>query len=235
MLNRQQWKGMIFLLTPSYIFTQDFEPFHAYFLSKPHVRRTFQTDDFLWQPNEPFGRIHFILSGIAQNYVEHENGHRKIVSFHATGTVFPGYHEIDYKIESSLITVALSNMEVLEFTKAEFRTMFYENTELQAQVIDWFSKYVNLLLYETAPQEYNSSFLKLCNLLYLLLVSEAGKQTCLGCITQDAIADILGTSRVNLTRGLARLRSENIIHTERRKITVINPTALMEYCSLETL
>ncbi|CUH93942.1 hypothetical protein P22_0004 [Propionispora sp. 2/2-37] len=167
--------------------------------------------------------------------MEHENGHRKILSFHGSGTVFPGYHEQDYKIESTLITVTLSDMEVLEFTKAEFRRMFQQNPQLSAQVIDWFSKDVNLLIYETAHQEYNNSFIKLCNLLYLLLVNETGKQNHLNCITQDAIADILGISRVNLTRGLARLRKENIIITKRKQIEVIDPSALEKYCSLETL
>ncbi|MBP2652133.1 MAG: transcriptional regulator, Crp/Fnr family, partial [Firmicutes bacterium] len=146
-----------------------------------------------------------------------------------------GYHEQDFKIEGALITVALCDMKVLEFTKAEFRSMFHHNPNLSAQVIDWFSRDVNLLIYETAHQEYNNSFIKLCNLLYLLLVNDAGKQNYINCITQDDIANILGISRVNLTRGLARLRNENIIITKRKQIEVINPSALKSYCSLETL
>ena len=60
-------------------------------------------------------------------------------------------------------------MEVLEFTKDQFRRMFEQNGELRARVVEWFATYTNLLLYDTAHQEYNSSFIKLCNLLYLLL------------------------------------------------------------------
>jgi len=112
--------------------------------------------------------------------------------------------------------------------------MFQQNSDLRTQVIDWFSSYANLLIYETAHPEYNSSFIKLCNLLYLLLVSESGKNQLDG-ITQDAIADILGTSRVNLSRGLARLRDEKIIITKRKKIVVIDHLALKNHCSLETL
>ncbi|MBP2653611.1 MAG: cyclic nucleotide-binding domain protein [Firmicutes bacterium] len=223
------------MLIPSYFFTNDFKQFYEYFLSQPHIKKSFKKGDYLWEPNKPFEKIHYIISGVAQNYLEHENGHRKILSFHGSGTVFPGYHEQDYKIESALITVALSDMEVLEFTKVEFRRMFQQNQQLSAQDIDWFSKDVNLLLYETAHQEYNNSFIKLCNLLYLLLVNETGKQNHFNCMTQDDIADILGISRVNLTRGLTRLRKENIIITKRKQIQVIDPSALEKYCSLETL
>ena len=149
--------------------------------------------------------------------------------------MFPGYHRMQYKIEKSLLTVAMSDVEALEFTSEQFGNMFNENPKLRMQVIDWFSSYTNLLLYETAHQEYNSSFVKLCNLLYLLLVSNNGKQNDLGSISQNTLADILGISLVNLTRGLTRLRSEGVIKTSRQKIVVLNPDMLKYYCSYETI
>ena len=113
--------------------------------------------------------------------------------------------------------------------------MFEENPIVRTTVIDWFSTYTNLLLYDTAHQEYNSSFIKLCNLLYLLLVTTDNKQNNFIGITQNDLADILGISRVNLTRGLAYLRNENIIVTRRKQIEVIDSPALAKYCSMETL
>lgn len=223
------------MLTPNYFFTNDFYQFYEYFLTQPHIRKSFHRNEYLWAPDEPFDKIHYIISGSAQNFVEHENGHRKIISFHGTGTVFPGYHEKNYRIENAIITTALSDMVVLEFTKAQFRRMFTENPDLQMAVIDWFSSYANLLIYETAHQEYNSSFLKLCNLLYLLLVRSSKNTEYLTGITQDDLADILGISRVHLTRGLSLLRNEKIIKTRRKQIEVIDPLALKKYCSLETI
>lgn len=223
------------MLTPRYLFQDDFSQFYEYFLSQPHEKRSFSRGSLLWEPDEPFLRIHYIVSGISRTYVEHENGHRKIVSFHGGGTVFPGYHSQDFKIEKSIITQALSDMEVLEFTKADFCRMFENNKLLNARLVEWFSMYVNLLLYETAHQEYNSSFIKLCNLLYLLLTNAGGSQSSIIDITQEDISDILGISRVNLTRSLARLREEHIILTHRKRITVTDPSALARYCSLETL
>lgn len=126
-------------------------------------------------------------------------------------------------------------MEVLEFTKDEFRTMFETNPALSANLVDWYSMYVNRLLYETAHQGYNHSFLKLCNLLYLLLGSQNSIRKHVIDITQDDIADLLGISRVNLTRGLSELRSQNIIRTHRKQIEVIDLPGFAQYCSLETL
>ena len=156
------------MLTPRYFFADDFSQFYSYFLTQPHKKCFFKKGECLWESGEPFRRIHYIISGAAQNYLEHENGHRKIISFHGKGTVFPGYHQYDYKIEQSLMTTAISDMTVLEFTKNQFRQMFETNPQLSANVVEWYSMYVNRLLYETAHQEYNSSFIRLCNLLYLL-------------------------------------------------------------------
>lgn len=45
-------------------------------------------------------------------------------------------------------------------------------------------------------------------------------------ITQEELAVILGISRVIITRGLSKLRSDNIIFTHRRWIEIVDPVAL---------
>ena len=221
--------------TPRYYFTDDFIQFHAYFHNRPHTSRRFRPGDYLWAPEEPFQRIHYIISGAARSAVLHENGRRRILSFHGKGTVFPGYHQHDFRIERSLVTQAISPMEALEFSKDQFQQMFEETPRLRAAVVDWFSVYTNLLLYETAHQEYNSSFLKLCNLLYLLWAHpEKGGYDPVIELTQEDLADLMGVSRVILTRGLAQLRQEGIIRTRRGCLEILDLPALERHCSLET-
>lgn len=222
------------MLPPRCFFSEDFRSFQDYFFSQPHRRRTFARGDYLWRPERPFESVHYILSGVSQNYVEHENGRRKIISFHGPGTLFPGYHRQDYKIERSLITRALSPMEVLEFSKEEFQLMFAHNGDLSAAVVEWYAMYVNLLLYDTAHQEYNSSFLKLCNLLYLLADSPVGGRQGVLNLTQDDLADLLGISRANLTRGLTQLRRQGILRTRRGQVELLDLPALAQCCSEET-
>ena len=171
---------------------------------------------------------------MAQTFTAHENGRRKITSFHGSGTVFPGYHRQDFRIEGAIGTVALSDIRALEFTKEQFRLMFESNVPLAAQVVDWYASYINLLLYETAHQEYNSTFLKLCNLLYLLPAQQAGPDGCVVAMAQDDLADILCVSRVQLTRGLSVLREQGILRTHRGRIEIADRPALAQCCSLET-
>lgn len=223
------------MLIPRYFFCGEFTRFYDYFLTQPHLKKQFRKGEYLWQPGQPHRLFHYIISGAAMNYADHENGRRKIISFHGAGTVFPGYHTCDFKIELSLVTEALSDMQVLEFTKEQFGQMFAANTELAQQVTNWHAMYINRLLFETIHQEYNSALVKICNLLYLLAVNNQSAPSASLDITQDALAELLGLSRVHITRGLAHLRRHNIIATGRGKITVTDLPALAGLCSSETL
>lgn len=220
---------------PRYYFSREYQQFYDYLLLQPHVKRTFRTGEYLWAPNEPLEKVYYICSGVAQTYVEHEDGHRKILSFHGAGTVFPGCQKQSFKIERSIITIALSDLQTLEFTKDNFYQLFQSNAELNAQVLEWYAMYINLLVYEAAHQEYNNTFLKLCNLLYLLSQNNvSGEQNRVN-LTQESLADLLAVNRVHVAKNLSRLREEHIILSHRKWIEIIDFPTLIDYCSLETL
>ena len=135
--------------TPRYIFADDFSAFETYFKSVPGRRRSFKKGDSLWAAGQSFSPVYYILSGLALTCIHHEEGHRKILSFHGKGTVFPVYHGNRFKIERSIATQALEDVEALEFSPPQFRRMMEESFPLTETVIDWYASYVNLLLYET--------------------------------------------------------------------------------------
>lgn len=221
--------------TPRYIFADDFSTFETYFKSVPGRRRSFKKGDSLWAAGQPFSPVYYILSGLALTCIHHEEGHRKILSFHGKGTVFPVYHGNRFKIERSIATQALEDVEALEFSPPQFRRMMEESFPLTETVIDWYASYVNLLLYETAHQEYNSAFIKLCNLLYLLAEKKETEAGPVIYLSQEELADILAANRVNLSRNLSRLRQEGVIATSRKQIRILRPDLLAARCSSETL
>ncbi len=223
------------MLIPRYYFSDDYKEFYEYFLTQPHTRKTFQKDELLWNRGETITQVHYIISGAALTTLEHEDGFRKICSFHSGGTVFPGCHRSAFKIEQSIITTAITDMETLCFTNEAFLQMLPANRELMLCTLDWYAAYINLLLYESAHQDYNNSFIKLCNLLYLFSQnSPAGKSGRVG-LTQENIAEILTVTRVNAARNLGRLRKEKIILPHRGWIEITDQKALEAYCSAETL
>ena len=147
--------------------------------------------------------------------------------------MFPGYHQNHYKIEQALVTQSLTDMCVLEFTIPQFQTMFEQNTALSEQVVTWYSMYVNSLLFSSIHQEYNPSLVKICNLLYLLTINQPTDAGMRIELTQDELAELLGLSRVQLTRGLSALRQQRIISTSRGAIRVLDLPRLLSLCSSE--
>ena len=223
------------MLTPRYYFADDFRSFYDYFLSQPHVAKRFQKGDYLWSPGAPYEKIHYIVSGAAMHYADHESGRRKIISFHGPGTVFPGYRPNDFRVELILTTVALSDMQVLEFTVSQFKAMFRTNADLSEQVVNWHSMYINRFLFETINQAYNPSLTKLCNLLYLLTINQPANSGLVIDMTQDELAEILGMSRVQITRELGALRRRGIVETLRGKLIVSDLPALSSLCTQEAI
>lgn len=223
------------MLKPRYYFADDFHTFYEYFLSQPHTVRTFRKGDYLWKPGQPYDRIQYYVSGASIHFSDHESGRRKIISFHGPGTLLPGYHTTDFRIELSLTTIALSEVKVLEFTIPQFRAMFESNKELAESVVNWYSMYVNRFLFESIHQEFNPSQVKLCNLLYLLTMNQPSNSGLVIEMTQEDIADILGMSRVQITRELTGLRNKNIISTNRGRMIVTDLPALVSLCTDEIM
>lgn len=149
--------------------------------------------------------------------------------------IFPGYHTTDFRIERTITTVALSEIKVLEFTISQFKAMFDSNVKLAQSVVNWYSKYINRFLFETIHQEFNSSQVKLCNLLYLLTLNQPSNSGLEIQMTLEDIADLIGMSRVQITRELAELRDKGILATTRGKITITNIKELASLCTDETM
>lgn len=219
---------------PKYYFSGEYEALYPELLSLEHTEQIFHKGDLLWNIGKPITNIFYFRSGLAQTYVEHEDGHRKILSFHGTGTIFPGIQKSDYKIERSIAIKALTDVVTTAFERDSFYQFCINNPALMAQMIEHQSAYINMLIYDAAHQRYNDTFLKLCN--FLFLISENNIDGCNSVtITQENIADTLGVGRNHVTKCLSRLRQENIIQLKRRCIKILDLDKLAAYCSLETL
>ena len=223
------------MLIPRYYFTGDYESLYDYLLTQPYQERTVKKVEYLWKPDDFIHHVYYIKSGICVTSALHEDGHQKILYFHSKGSITPGFHNTQFKIEKALTTKAISDMLVLEFSQRDMYQMFLSNQKLSAVAFETYAKLINLLIYETAHQEYNNAFLKLCNMLYLFAQNSPDGFSNQIELSQENIADILTLNRVNVAKCLARLRDEGIIISHRKWIEITDFSKLECYCSQETL
>ncbi len=91
------------ILTPRFHFAGEFSEFEAYFRSQPHTERVYGKGDLLWKPGQPYDRVNYYVSGASVCYALHETGRRRLFCFQGPGTMLPGFHTNDFRIELSLV------------------------------------------------------------------------------------------------------------------------------------
>lgn len=221
-------------ILPKYYFSGEFADFYDRLSSISHKKICFRSGDLLWRAGEPVKCTYYFHSGFVQTYVEHEDGHKKILSFHGSGSIFPGFQKTDFKIEKSIVMKAAADVEADAFDRHSFYELCLGDPLLMARVCEFQSAYINMLIYDAAHQKFNDIFLKLCNFLYLMWKNQGGREHMGIYITQEAIADTLGVGRNHVTKCMSRLRREGIVELRRGLIKVMDSRGLGKYCSAET-
>lgn len=222
------------MLEPRYLFTGDFARWHDILAKEvPCEECRFEAGDQIWKLGDYIRSVYYIERGVVKTSVAHEDGHAKVLYFTGRDQVYPGCHESQFNIEKSMTTGAVTRVRALRFDRAAFRAFALRTPGFMADLLELYASWINLHIYESAHQEYNTAFERLCNLL-LLLAEDAGAQGRID-ISQQDIAGILANERESVTRYLGRLRKEGIVETHRGWLQVRDFDGLLSYCSDETL
>ena len=231
------------MLTPRYLYRDDFSPFLDELTELPHVERRFSRGEYLWRPGDLIEQVHYILEGVARTSFINEDGRAKALFYHGTGMVFPGCHESQFAIERSLVTEAMEPVNTLEFRRADFLAHAQANPAIGSTMFENYARYINLLIFEAAHQERNESLVKLCNVLELLARDAAREQNDakdevldnirrIDC-SQEDLAEILAMNRVSVARLMGKLADAGVVATHRGWIEILDRNALLSRCTGE--
>ncbi len=223
------------MLIPRYYYAGHDPELYQYLLAQPHTERCFQKDEYLWSAGEYIKEVYYIRSGVVVAAINHEDGYEKIFLFSGKGSIYPGCHETQFKIEQSITAKAISMVDTLVFPREQFYEMFQDNKRLNALMFETYAMYINLLLYESAHQEFNNVLVKLCNLLFLFFINVPAETVGRVNLSQEMIGSILAINRVSVAKALSQLRNQGIIRTHRNWIEILEVERLKKFCSLETL
>lgn len=212
---------------PLYFFSDDFLSIKESIEELPSKAFQFKDGDYVWRPGDSLEYVHYIKCGVLQFSINHPTGHEKVISFHGRDTLFPVFYDGLFRLENALAAQAIKDTQTIAVKKSDFYKLVATHEAVSLAVIQWYTHFVNLLLYETGHQKYNDGFNKLCNLLYLILCRDKTDIE----FSQERLGQILGMSRVHINRYLSRLKEEGIIQLQRKCIKVIDKNRLLAYCS----
>lgn len=220
------------MLQPRYLFTQDFSVFRTALLSLPHRVRRFERGESLWAAGTPFEKIFFFDAGLARTSIISVSGSNRVIAWQGPGTMFPVIHRNRFEIETRHLTEAVTAVAALEFSAVDIEAYLRGSADFALATIDWYAKFVNLLLYSAADVSTSPNTLTaLASTLLLLFRNEAGAVMAtnnLLKITQSELAALLGVDRASLVRALSALRKKGAVATLRGAIKLLSPEILQQ-------
>ncbi len=217
---------------PRYLYQGDFSSWRdALERDLPHAECCFQPGDRLWELGSFIDYVYYLDAGVVKTAVVHEDGRVKVLYFSGAGSVYPGCHEAHFAIELSIVSTAVTKLRALRFRRADFHAYALRNPRLLSDMLELYASWINLHIYESAHQGYNSAYRRLCNLLLLVADETSGGRIDL---TQQDLADILLLEREVVSRALGRLRAEELVATHRGWLEVKDKARLAALCSFET-
>lgn len=217
------------MLAPRYLFSRDFSAFRQALLALPHRRRRFARKECLWQAGEHFEKIYFLESGLARTSILSTTGGIRTICWHGAETVFPVVHRNRFEIESRHVTEAMTTVMALEFTAGDIESFLRQSPDFAMATIDWYAKFVNLLLYSAADVATAPTLQAVATALELLFCNESGAAMAekgVLTITQSELADLIGIDRASLVRVLSALRLRGALATRRGAIELKNLSLL---------
>ena len=158
-----------------------------------------------------------------------------MVSFIGEGNLFPiGISEHKYKMEYSIVEKAFTYVQAYKLEYKNLRSIILDNPSIALTIIEHNCDFTSFLFYEISSLSYDSIKRKVSNILYSLFCNGPFEDNIID-LKQEEIANIIGSSRMQVARVLQFLRENNVIKTHRNSLEILDIQKLKEMCSVDVL
>ncbi len=218
------------MLLPRYYFSDEFSDFKPMFDRYAVREQIYEEKEQIMAYDRSYS-VFYIEKGKAQVAVSHENGKQHILMFFGPGSLFPlRCRNQTYYLESSIIFSAMTECIVLEIPASSVEQMIMENPRFGVACVDHYSRFGNFLFYRTTSFSTEDGMTRTCNFLYLYGLYD---RECRDIVpfSQTEIAEIVGVSRIQITRLFSELRNLGIIRTNVKYTKILDRDRLLQMCS----
>ncbi|OWZ84659.1 Crp/Fnr family transcriptional regulator [Natranaerobius trueperi] len=190
-------------------------------LSTKGTNKSFKRGNYIDIPSgTTFG---IVVDGRVKESIYGQNGEEKILYILQPGEIFG---EITYfgKGEDYLNTVCLENCRVSFIEKEYLESMLVNDPEGYSFVFHSIIRKFRILMYQMSNMTFNTAVEQLADTLYRLKTQQgknrSGEWEIAIHLTHQQLANLIGCSRVTVTRGLNDFCKEGIIEIKKKKIII---------------
>jgi CRP/FNR family transcriptional regulator, cyclic AMP receptor protein len=194
------------------------------------VLRAYNKNQVIFLEEETGNYMYLVLSGKVKVSKAGAGGKETILAIHRTGDFFGEMSLLDGKTSPATVS-AMEDSKIISVSGIDFHKHLMHNQKVLLQIINVLCARLRQV-WQTQSLSSSTADAKIRMGLYQL-AKRHGIQDAHGTIidlkiTHQELAEMVGTSRETVTRVLTRLREEGIIEVEQRRITLLNPQALLQ-------
>jgi CRP/FNR family transcriptional regulator, cyclic AMP receptor protein len=199
-------------------------------LQEIFVLRSYNKNQVIFLEEDTGNYMYLVLSGKVKVSKAGSGGKETILAIHRAGDFFGEMSLLDGKTSPATVS-AMEDSKIISVSGVDFHKYLMHNEKVLLQIINVLCARLRQV-WQTQSLSSSTADAKIKMGLYQL-AKRHGIQDAHGTIidlkiTHQELSEMVGTSRETVTRVLTRLREEGIIEVEQRRITLLNPQALLQ-------
>lgn len=166
-----------------------------------------------------------VLEGTARSYLSAAAGRQLTVRYVRRGTMIGTWAPIDHG-ELVIANEAVTNCTILEFDAETVAGLIRSDAETASIFVEYLSQRLQATYETLAANAFGTTRHRLARHLLELTEEDPDDHRLFAAITQQQLADGIGTAREVVARALGQLRADGLIRTRPREIEVLNAGGL---------
>ena len=204
------------------------EEFHS--LEHVFILRSYRRNQIIFMEEETGNYMYLVLTGKVKVAKSISSGKETILAIHKAGDFFGEMSLLDGKTAPATVS-AMEDSKIISVSGTDFHKYLMHNEKVLLQIIDVLCARLRQV-WQTQSLSSSKAESRIRMGIYQL-AKRHGVQDAHGTIidlkiTHQELAEMVSTSRETVTRVIARLREEGILEVDQRRMTLLDPQALIK-------
>ncbi|MBN2317791.1 MAG: Crp/Fnr family transcriptional regulator [Acidobacteria bacterium] len=204
------------------------EEFNA--LQHIFIQRSYRRNQIIFMEEETGNYMYLVLTGKVKVAKSTSSGRETILAIHKAGDFFGEMSLLDGKTSPATVS-AMEDSKIISVSGTDFHKYLMNNEKVLLQIINVLCTRLRQV-WQKQSLSSSKADARIRMGIYDL-AQRHGVQDAHGTIidlkiTHQELSEMVGTSRETVTRVIARLREEGILEVDQRRMTLLDPQALLK-------
>ena len=186
--------------------------------------KVFETNSIIYQQGDEAEYVYYLKKGKIQIYIGSPNGMERVLSVFTGGNLFGKSSFFDNMPRASGAK-ALKKSEIICIDKPMMMKLIGEHPQFAIDMLEYLSKTIRMFSNQIESMSFLQADKRIARFIINNISNNDDKLIC----THDEISEIIGASRVTVSKILSKFVKNGCIETKYRRIRVLDAEALTNF------